>query len=172
LLTDVLIVICCLTSLAGGAVVLFSKNPSRNLFGLFITALSAGVIFLLMGSPYLAMVQLIVYAGAILMLFLFVVRYFATPAKRSKLPWQSPLALLAVIVVFFQILIPVIPYLMKGVIKSWDDPPDLGVFGEVLMGRYLYQFELASVLLLVAIVSAIYIAREEKGDQEGIKNRK
>lgn len=168
--TNILIVFFCLTALAGGGIVLLHRNPTRCLFGLLLTVLSVGFLFLLLGGAFVAMVQLMVYAGAVLMLFLFVVRYFGRPERPNRILWQTPLVILIAFILFLQILIPLAPYINEVVFDDWANPPDPGVIGENLYMKYLYPFELCSILLLVAIVGAIYMAREEtdlkKGEDE------
>ena len=165
-MTNILIVVLCISALAGGLVVVLAKNPTRNLFGLFATTISVGILFLLLGGAYLAMLLIMVYAGAILMLFLFVVKYFGRPSGKSKISWQAPLSFFAVLIVFFQVVIPVYAYLKRGAIEPWDNPPDIKALGILLYSEYVYPFELISVLILVAIVGAIYMVREELGNRE------
>ena len=56
----------------------------------------------------------------------------------------------------------------KASFDNWESPPDAGAIGEVIFNKYLYQFELVGILLLVAVVGAIYMAREEtkKGEDK------
>jgi len=165
--TNILIVLFCITALAGGVIVLLHKDPTRCLFGLLLTVLSVGILFLLLGGAFVAMVQLMVYAGAVLMLFLFVVRYFGRPSRSNRIFWQTPMAILIGFIIFFQILIPFAPYISDVVFDNWANPPDPGIIGENLYKKYLYPFELCSILLLVAIVGAIYMAREENDLKKG-----
>ena len=168
MLTDIMIVLGCLTALGGGAMVLFAPKLSRNLLGLFITAFSVGILILLLGSPFTAMVQLIIYAGAIIMLFLFVIRYFASPDRTDRIPWIIPAAVIAVPILLLQLIIPLSGLIKHGLFQTWENPPDTAVLGEKLFVDYLYPFELMSVLLLVALIGAIYMAREDtyRSDRE------
>jgi NADH-quinone oxidoreductase subunit J len=166
-LTNVILAIMCIASLAGGAIVLFASNPTRSLLGLFLASLSVGVIYLLLGGAFVAMAQIIVYAGAVLMLFLFVVRYFVRKLPGSKIQWQLPAGILAVLILFLQILIPVVNIFSKGPFDDNYVPPDTALLGKTIFEQYVYPFELISVLLLVAIVGAIYMARGEMQEPEG-----
>ena len=157
---NILITFFCLTALTGGGIVLLHKDPTRCLFGLLLSVLSVGFLFLLLGGAFVAMVQLMVYAGAVLMLFLFVVRYFKQPSRSNRIFWQTPLAILIGFIVFFQILIPFVPYISEVVFDDWANPPGPGIIGENLYKKYLYPFELCSILLLVAIVGGIYMSQE------------
>jgi NADH-quinone oxidoreductase subunit J len=161
LLTDLLIILGCLSALAGGAIVLFAPQTSRNLLGLFVTAFSVGVLIILMGSPFVGMVQLIIYAGAIVMLFLFVIRYFAYPDRTNRIPWLIPAVVIAIPILIFQLVLPLSGLIGQRSFLPWNNPPDTAELGQRLFMQYLYPFELISVLLLVAVVGAIFMARED-----------
>jgi len=170
-LTDILLVIMCIASLAGGGIVLFASNPVRSLLGLFLTSLSVGVIYLLLGGAFVAMAQIIVYAGAVLMLFLFVVRYFVKKLPQTRIQWQLPAGVLAVVILFLQVSVPLMGWFTKGKFAADYVPPDPAMLGQTIFEQYVYPFELISILLLVAIVGAIYMARgemrsDDRGDEE------
>jgi len=166
-LTDILLVIGCLVSLAGAGIVLFASNPTRSLLGLFLTSVSVGVIYLLLGGAFVAMAQIIVYAGAVLMLFLFVVRYFVKRLPRSRIRWQLGAGIVVVVILFLQVLIPLLGWFSKGRFVEEYIPPDPGLLGKTIFEQYVYPFELVSILLLVAIVGAIYMARGESQSDDG-----
>jgi len=166
-LTDILITIGCLASLAGGCIVLFASNPTRSLLGLLLTSIAVGVVYLLLGGAFVALAQIIVYAGAVLMLFLFVVRYFVRNLRPSRIQWQLPVGLIAIFILLLQILIPLLGWFSRGHFKNDYTPPDPQAIGMTLFEQYVYPFELVSVLLLVAIVGAIYMARGELHRSDG-----
>lgn len=166
-LTDILTVIGCIAALAGGFIVIFASNPIRSLLGLFLTSIALGILFLLLGGSLVAMAQLVVYAGAVLMLFLFVVRYFVKKLPFTKLQNQLPVALIVVIIILMQILVPMYA-VFSGMYFTPDYiPPDPKILGQTLFFKYVYAFELITVLLLVSVVGAIYLARGESRFDEG-----
>lgn len=170
MLTDLLIILGCLSALAGGAIVLFAQQTSRNLLGLFVTAFSVGILIILLGSPFIGMVQLIIYAGAIVMLFLFVIRYFAYPDRINRIPWLIPAAVIVIPILIFQLVLPMSGLISQGTMMPWNNPPDTADLGQQLFMKYLYPFELISVLLLVAVIGAIYMAREDMSGENSGEN--
>ncbi|MBN1304858.1 MAG: NADH-quinone oxidoreductase subunit J [Anaerolineales bacterium] len=129
--------------------------------------------YLFLNAPFIAMAQITVYAGAIMVLFLFVIMLLGaeklTPPE--VLPWQRPLA-----VVLAGILILEAAYLLflrtpgLGEIQMPGFGPDTSpaAIGAILFGKYLLPFEITSVLLLTAMVGAIVLVRPRKqgGGQE------
>lgn len=161
MLTNILIILGCLVVLFGGLVVIFASNPIRSLLGLLLTSLSLGILYLLLGSSLVAMAQIIVYAGAVLMLFLFVVRYFVKRLSPSKLTLQFASALVVIIILIIQILIPLTIWFQKLWFSDNFSPPSPSFIGVHLFQRYVYAFELITILLLVAVIGALYMARNE-----------
>jgi NADH-quinone oxidoreductase subunit J len=131
---------------------------------LVLVMLALAVQYLLLSAQFLFAVQIIVYAGAVMVLFLFVI---ALLGPRRELPsgrlrFQFPLAIL-----FVALLAGAGFGLVRGVQLRAPEKADLNAFGTVqqlavgLFTTYLYPFELTSILLLVAAVGAIYLARRE-----------
>jgi len=127
------------------------------------------VFYLLLGAPFIAMAQITVYAGAIMVLFLFVIMLLGAESlpKSEVLPWQRPLAVflavaLAVEATFLfitrarpagDILAP------AETVNMMDSLREMGM---ILFNQYLLPFEVTSILLLVAMVGAIVLVRKEK----------
>ena len=146
----------------GGLGVVLSKEPIRSVLSLVLVMLSLAVQYLLLSAQFLFAVQVIVYAGAVMVLFLFVI---ALLGPRRELPsprlrFQLPLSIL-----FVALLAGAGYGLLRGIQLHPPEKADLNVFGTVqqvavgLFTTYLYPFELTSILLLVAAVGAIYLAR-------------
>jgi NADH-quinone oxidoreductase subunit J len=146
---------------------LSSRNAVYSALFLVLNFLVIAVLYLLMNAAFIAMVQVTVYAGAIMVLFLFVVMLLgAKPlAGRPALRWQRWLGI-GFGVVFLGIAADVV--LLRQ--------PDLGRFlpagaafgspasvGELLFNEYLIPIEVASILLLVSMVGAIVLTRGERG---------
>jgi len=161
MLTNLLIIIGCIAALVGGLIVLFASNPMRSLLGLFLTSIALGILYLLLGGSLVAMAQIIVYAGAVLMLFLFVIRYFMKKLSPSRLPAQFTSAIVVILILILLVLIPISSLFQKLWFSLTFSPPDPAAIGKNLFERYVYAFELITVLLLAAIVGAIYMARAE-----------
>jgi NADH-quinone oxidoreductase subunit J len=148
----------------GGIGVIASRQPIRSVLSLVATMLALSVIFLELSAQFVFAVQVIVYAGAVMVLFLFVVALLGPQRERpgGRLPFQWGLAVV-VGLVFVGFLVSFV----TGASLTFRAPDavDLAVFGTVqqigtgLFTTYLYPFELTSILLLVAAIGAIYLSR-------------
>ncbi len=149
---------------------LVSKSSIYAVMFLVLNFVTVAVLYLLLNAAFIAMVQVTVYAGAIMVLFLFVIMLLgAEKATKGKdLPWQGPLAILlggALIlelgyIIFSQQrgLLPSI----EAVSENFGSPASIG---DLLFSRYLVPFEVTSILLLVAMVGAIVLTRGEREEK-------
>jgi NADH-quinone oxidoreductase subunit J len=151
-------------AVAGGVGVIVSRQPIRSVLSLVVVMLALSVQYLLLSAQFLFAVQVIVYAGAVMVLFVFVIALLG-PARElpsNRLRFQVPLSIILV-----AILAGAGFGLLRGIQLRAPEQADLRLFGTVqdvavgLFTTYLYPFELTSVLLLVAAVGAIYLARRE-----------
>ena len=169
----ILFLILALVSVATALGMLFSKNAVYSALFLVLNFVTVAVFYLLLGAPFIAMSQVTVYAGAIMVLFLFVIMLLGaeqlTPSQ--VLPWQRPLAItLAVILVSEAAYLLVTRARPAGDIVSPGDAvntmENIRMLGNVLFSKYLLPFEVTSILLLVAMVGAIILTKKEKGAQK------
>lgn len=153
-----------LVALASGFFVIAQRNPINSAFSLIITMCSLAVMFAMLGSGFIAVLQVVVYAGAIMVLFLFVIMLLnaqqdagdrAGGIGRAGIILGIILAVQAVMVVW------------KGSASlptTYKDTAAVDVARELFsQPRYLYPFEATSILILSALVGAIVVARKEKG---------
>jgi NADH-quinone oxidoreductase subunit J len=154
-------------AVAGGIGVVAFREPIRSVLSLVVVMIALSVLFLLLSAQFLFVVQMIVYAGAVMVLFLFVIALFG-PARelaRTRLRFQSWLSVLFVLA-----LLGLIWAMLQGIQYRQPEQTDLSVFGTVqsiavgLFTTYLYPFELTSILLLVAAIGAIYLSRRQGED--------
>ena len=154
-------------AVAGGIGVISFREPIRSVLSLVVVMLALSVLFLLLSAQFVFVVQIIVYAGAVMVLFLFVIALFG-PARelaRTRLRFQSWLSVLFVLA-----LLGLIWAMLQGIQYRQPEQTDLSVFGTVqsiavgLFTTYLYPFELTSILLLVAAIGAIYLSRRQGED--------
>ena len=145
---------------------LTSRNAIYSALFLVLTMCSIAVFFLILGGPFIAVVQVSVYAGAIMVLFLFVIMLLGaehTPGEQN-LPWQP-----AVAIIFAILLLGMTGYTL------WRTAPwsaagaapaamlgSVESIGQRLFSTYLFPFEVTSVLLLVALVGAVVMTRDAK----------
>jgi NADH-quinone oxidoreductase subunit J len=148
---------------------LFSRSSVYAALYLVLNFGTVAVFYVLLNAPFIAMSQVSVYAGAIMVLFLFVIMLLGTQSVPSSevLPWQRPLAIILAIVLAAEA-----GYaLFTRAVISGSIPPMTETFGSpqavgrALFNQYLLPFEITSVLLLVAMVGAIVLTRKEKGNQ-------
>lgn len=159
-----------LIAIASALGMLFSRNAVYSALYLVLNFITVAVFYLLLGAPFIAMAQITVYAGAIMVLFLFVIMLLGADAlpKSQVLPWQRPLA-----VVLSALLAVEAAYLLITKARPVGDilPPadavnateNLQQLGIALFRDYLLPFEVVSILLLVAMVGAIVLTKKEKG---------
>ncbi len=145
---------------------LFSRNAMYSALNLIINFGVVAVFYLLLGAPFIALAQVTVYAGAIMVLFLFVIMLLGAEQLRQKstLPAQQPLAIILGGLLLLEALYLLITRrgsLPAAVAVSSDfgNPENLG---KMLFNQYLLPFEVTSILLLVAMVGAIVLTRRRK----------
>jgi NADH-quinone oxidoreductase subunit J len=161
--------VCALTAIAGALGVVLAKNPIRGAMGLLLMILSIAGIFLALHAQFLAAVQLIVYAGAIVVLFLFVIMLLgpsaSTPSDhRGRIPRIIGAALfgligLGVTLILVRSAPPGSETAASLLPPVANDFGTIDAFGKLLFGPGLAPFELSSALLMVAIVGAVAVAR-------------
>jgi NADH-quinone oxidoreductase subunit J len=158
-----------LISIATAMGMLLSRNAVYSALFLVLNFSTVAVFYLLLGAPFIAMAQITVYAGAIMVLFLFVIMLLGAESlpNAEVLPWQKPLA--GILAVALAVEATVI-FLTRARPIGEIAPPDAAVntatnlraLGETLFTQYLLPFEVTSILLLVAMVGAIVLIRREK----------
>ncbi len=151
----------------GGLMTVTQRNAVVSAVWLIFAFVCAAGIFALLSAPFLAVMQILVYAGAIMVLFIFVIMMLQGPVledeKRSISKGLYPLIAvppLAIVVV-------VIGWVSEHGTRPLGDAPAEGfgtaeMVSRLLLGRYLLAFEMISIVLLVAIVGALAIAQGER----------
>ena len=144
---------------------LLSENAVYSALFLVVNFGTVAAFFLLLGAPFIALAQATVYAGAIMVLFLFVIMLLGAErlSHKSKLGWQAPLAVTLGLVLLLEA-----GYILA--VRGLGGPPPaealaLGgpqAIGVELFSTYLLPFEVTSVLLLVGMVGAIVLTRDER----------
>jgi NADH-quinone oxidoreductase subunit J len=169
----ILFLILALVAVATALGMLMSRNAVYSALFLVLNFVTVAVFYLLLGAPFIAMSQVTVYAGAIMVLFLFVIMLLGAEAlpKTDVLPWQKPLAIgLAVILAAEATFLLVTKARPIGDVLAPTDAvngmDNLRQLGGVLFSQYLLPFEVTSILLLVAMVGAIVLTKKEKGEQK------
>jgi NADH-quinone oxidoreductase subunit J len=156
-------------AVAGGIGVITFRQPIRSVLSMVVVMIALAILFLLLSAQFIFVAQIIVYAGAVMVLFLFVIALLG-PAReiaKGRLRFQTWLSALFVLALFG-----LMWAMLQGVqYRQPDTTTDLNTFGTVqsigigLFTKYLYPFELTSILLLVAAIGAIYLSRREGDDR-------
>jgi NADH-quinone oxidoreductase subunit J len=168
----VLFLITALITIGAAAAMVLSHNAVHSALWLVLNFFGVAVLYLLLNAPFLAMVQITVYAGAIMVLFLFVIMLLGSEKGQEELnglPWQTPVAL-----VLGLALVGIAGYAIFGadapaLTQTPAANPQIGSPEGVavsLFSTYLLPFEITSVLLLVALIGAVVLtikSREREG---------
>ncbi|MEP7356365.1 MAG: NADH-quinone oxidoreductase subunit J [Anaerolineales bacterium] len=178
-LTPELVVFFILAAVSVGAAVgmLASRSAVHSALFLVLNFAVVSVFFLMLAAPFIAMVQVTVYAGAIMVLFLFVIMLLGAEMLRHRsqvLPWQPILAF--VLGALFVAVLAYVTFFKGGYLLASVAPPAFpeelvaefggpASIGLVLYRNYLLPFELTSFLLLVAMIGAVVLTRDNKGRQ-------
>jgi NADH-quinone oxidoreductase subunit J len=163
--------------LAGAINLLLQTHPINSALSLIVVMTSLAVLYLLLGAEFLAIAQIIVYAGAVMVLFTFVVmllnagREERTLGSRVALPIGFP-AVVALLAIFATIFLHIqglgTAHLGQGLTNA-SDKSNLVVLSQVLFHELLLPFEVTSVLILIAILGAVALARREGSERTAEK---
>jgi NADH-quinone oxidoreductase subunit J len=155
---------------ASAVMVIASKNPVHSVLFLILAFVNAAGLFVLLGAEFLAMILIVVYVGAVAVLFLFVVMMLDVDYTELRDGFLNYLPIGGVIgaILLAELLVVVGAWAINpGISKAITAPisPDISntqALGLVLYTRYVYYFEAAGVILLVAMVGAIVLTLQHK----------
>ena len=170
-------VIAGLATLVGALGVVLSRNPVHSALSLVMTLFAVAVLFVAQEAHFLAAVQVIVYAGAIVVLFLFVIMLLGVDQteniRTEPIAGQRPLALLTAGLVLLEVLLLARSEWSTGAssVTGAASGPGSNVekLASTLFTRYLLAFEVTSVLLVIAVVGAVVLAR--RAPSSGLRRR-
>lgn len=158
--------------IAGAVAVVVLENPFYSVLGLVSHLVALAALFLLLHAEFVAAAQVVVYAGAVMVLYVFVVAYvggqpLSVQASGRALRVLAPLCAGALLV---ELCIAILGSSLQGIDSRGAPSPagfgQPGQVGELLLTRFLLPFEVASILLLVAAVGAVVLARRHRGLEE------
>lgn len=172
-MSAVVFFIAAIGAIAGAIGVVALRNPFYSVLALVGHLLSLAALFLLLRAEFIAAAQVVVYAGAVIVIYLFVVSYVGGGGNMVT-PGGSQLrgvAALAVVALFAELAIAILGSGLQAI--DGDGAPYVPGFGqpaaigEALLTKFLLPFEVASLLLLVAAVGAVVLARRRTGTRLG-----
>jgi NADH-quinone oxidoreductase subunit J len=160
------------TCVAAAFMVIASKNPVHSVLFLILAFVSAAGLFVLLGAEFLAMILIIVYVGAVLVLFLFVVMMLDvdfSELRQGFLQYLPVGAFVGIILLIELVLVmftwtigPEVQQAIATPIPPLAKMPNTEALGHVLYTRYVYFFQAAGLVLLVAMIGAIVLTLHHK----------
>ena len=170
----IIFIIAALIAVAASVLMATRKNPIHSALWMIVTFFAMAVIYLLLNAQFIAVAQVMVYAGAIMMLILFVIMLVqmekggeGDPGEKGRSAKTKVAGALITVILFGEMLFGALYYQTTG--RSGDYPVEMvnrvgnvKTIGSLLYGQYLFPFEIASILLLVGIVGAVVIAKKKE----------
>jgi len=160
-------------TIASAVLVIFARNPVHSVLWLIMAFFNAAGLMLIVGAEFIAMLLVIVYVGAVAVLFLFIVMMLDVDfaALRSGFTRNLPFGLLLALILLAEIIVAVSAWkvgpVTGPVAPSGPVQPNIEAVGELLYSRYLVPFEIAGLILLVAMIGAIVLTHRSRGDARG-----
>ena len=154
---------------------LLNRNAVYSALFLILNFATVAVFYIILGAPFIAMTQVTVYAGAIMVLFLFVIILLGAEelaGGRVKIDWQKPAAVVLGVLLLAELV--VVVFFRETVFSVFSDNGMLGTpreIGLTLFNDYLLPFEITAFLLLAAMIGAIVIARRVRQRQKPDKRQ-
>ena len=162
--------------LASAVAVIFARNPVHSVLWLILAFFNAAGLMLLVGAEFIAMLLVIVYVGAVAVLFLFVVMMLDIDFAqlRSGFTKNLPFGIIIAFVLLAEIILAVSAWKAGPVLATAAPAPEavepnIVALGQVLYSRFLFPFEIAGLILLVAMIGAIVLTHRSRGDVRGQK---
>ncbi|MCW5696655.1 MAG: NADH-quinone oxidoreductase subunit J [Bauldia sp.] len=163
---------------ASGLMVIAARQPVHSVLFLILGFVNAAGLFMLLGAEFLALILVVVYVGAVAVLFLFVVMMLDIDFAELRQGFLNylPVGALVGVVILVELLVVVggraiAPEVVESVpvpIPDHDDVSNTEAIGQLLYTRYLFYFQAAGLILLVAMVGAIVLTLRHK---EGVKRQ-
>lgn len=159
---------------AAGLMVTISRNPVHSVLWLILAFLSSAGLFVLLGAEFVAMLLIIVYVGAVAVLFLFVVMMLDIDfaALKGEIARYMPLGLLIGVVLLMQLSLGIGAWvqadgalgLRQAVAPALDQVENTRALGLLIYDKYLLLFQLSGLILLVAMIGAILLTLRHRKD--------
>jgi NADH-quinone oxidoreductase subunit J len=157
----------------GALLVIVQRNPIYSVLAIIISFFGLAGLYVLLEAPFVAVVQIIIYAGAIMVLFLFVVMLLNVPREDAGewdrahpyyRPWAMRIGAALAVVMAVQLLwaFSRTPGLNVGIGDQRPGVSSVAELGRVLFTDYMFAFEVTSILIIIAMVVAVVLARKRE----------
>ena len=160
-----------ISTIAGGLMTVISRNPVHSVLWLILAFLSSAGLFVLLGAEFVAMLLIIVYVGAVAVLFLFVVMMLDVDFAelKAEMARYMPLALLIGVVILMQLAMAFGTWgyadaVTANVAAPAGDGQNTAALGLLIYDKYIMLFQLAGLILLVAMIGAIVLTLRHRVD--------
>ena len=156
--------------IASAVFVIFARNPVHSVLWLILAFFNAAGLMLLAGAEFIAMLLVIVYVGAVAVLFLFVVMMLDIDFARLRSGFAQtlPFGIIVALVLLAEMILALSAWkagpALSGAKVAPATEPNITALGEQLYSRYLFPFEIAGLILLVAMIGAIVLTHRKRQD--------
>ena len=157
-------------TIASAVLVIFSRNPVHSVLWLILAFFNAAGLMLIAGAEFIALLLVIVYVGAVAVLFLFVVMMLDIDFAelRSGFTKNLPFGIIVAFVLLAEVVFAISAHRSGPALSGATPPeavqPNIVALGQVLYSRFLFPFEIAGLILLVAMIGAIVLTHRKRGD--------
>ena len=166
-------------SIASAIMVIATRNTVHAVFFLILDFISVGCLFIMIGAEFLGMIMLIVYVGAVAVLFLFVVMMLNVAERQDDKKIQSksthiPIGLIVSIIILAEVLVVVggwkykTNFIKTELLQLDENFTNTHMLGNVLYTEYIHLFQVAGIILLLAMIGAIVLTFRKR---EGVKRQ-
>jgi NADH-quinone oxidoreductase subunit J len=157
----------------GALLVIGQRNPIYSVLALIVSFFGLSGLYILLEAPFVAVVQIIIYAGAIMVLFLFVVMLLNVPREDAAewdrthpyyRPWAMRVGAALAVLMIGQLVwaLTLTPGVRSGVAESRPAVSSVAELGRVLFTDYMFAFEVTSILIIIAMVGAVTLAARKR----------
>jgi NADH-quinone oxidoreductase subunit J len=159
-----------LVAIVASLLMVTRRNPVHSALWLIVAFFSLAIIYLSLNAQFIAVAQVIVYSGAIMMLILFVIMLIHLEAEQEltgKITGAKIIASFITVILFLEVIAAVLSFKVTGQ-KGQFTPEMINHYGNVrtvgmvLYGKYMFPFEIASILLLIGIIGAVILSKRRK----------
>jgi NADH-quinone oxidoreductase subunit J len=164
-------VVTALAAVFAAVMVITRRNPIHSAMFLILNFLCIAVLYLLLNSQFIAIIQVMIYAGAIMMLVIFVIMLLSAEEEEGKrkipIPFSKLLGVVLVFILFALLCFGVAVQVLPGEQGEFS-PERIAQLGDIktiaglLFTKFLFPFEVASIILLVGIIGAVILSKKER----------
>ena len=163
---DIYFIIFAVMALGGALFTITAKDALPSALGLLTVFIALSALYLHLNAPLIAIFQVTIYAGAILVLVVFVIMLLMTPDEKLEAAQKNmAYRIMGAVLGIYLIALTIVGVKGIGKLISSNELPDgfghPGLLGDLFFKKYLLHFEMASVLLLVALIAGIYLAKKK-----------